>query len=326
MPLAHVDNPLTMTPTETTLVDLLDDTHGKPKLLVVDDQPINIQVLYHAFAGDYQVFMATSGAQALAICKDNPPDLVLLDVVMPGMDGFEVCTRLKADEATRNIPVMFVTAHTDSAQETHGLSVGAVDFIAKPVNPAVVRARVKTQLTLKFQSDLLRKLVFLDGLSGVYNRRYFDQQLSTEWARSSRNSSPLSILMIDVDFFKLYNDRYGHQAGDDCLRQIAGSLKSCLKRPADLVARYGGEEFACILPDTAFDDATSLARDLEVRIRKLDIPHETSSAAGVVTVSVGLATRTVDSSGDAATLVGVADAQLYLAKQTGRGRVCGKVL
>lgn len=316
-----------MIQSDTHLVDLLDDTHGKPKLLVVDDQPINIQVMYQAFAGECQVFMATSGEQALTICKDNPPDLILLDVVMPGMDGFEVCTRLKADEATRNIPVMFVTAHTDSAQETHGLSIGAVDFIAKPINPAVVRARVKTQLTLKFQSDLLRKLVFLDGLSGVYNRRYFDQQLVIEWARSSRSTTPLSVLMIDVDYFKAFNDRYGHQAGDDCLRQIATALKTSLKRPADLVARYGGEEFACILPDTAIDDALMLARGMETRVRDLHIKHETSDVANkTVSISVGVATRIVDSAGDAAALLGLADAQLYQAKQTGRARVCGKTL
>ena len=312
---------------DTPLVDLLDDTHGKPKLLVVDDQPINIQVMYQAFSGDCQVFMATSGEQALTICKNNPPDLILLDVVMPGMDGFEVCTRLKADEATRNIPVMFVTAHTDSAQETHGLSIGAVDFIAKPVNPAVVRARVKTQLTLKFQSDLLRKLVFLDGLSGVYNRRYFDQQLSIEWARASRSAAPLSVLMIDVDYFKAFNDRYGHQAGDDCLRQIALALKVSLKRPADLVARYGGEEFACILPDTALDDALMLAKDMEARVRDLHIKHETTDvAAKTASISIGVATRTVDSKGDASALIGLADAQLYQAKQTGRARVLGKAL
>lgn len=316
-----------MIQTDTPLVDLLDDTHGKPKLLVVDDQPINIQVMYQAFAGEYQVFMATSGPQALTICKENPPDLILLDVVMPGMDGFEVCTRLKADEATRNIPVMFVTAHTDSAQETHGLSIGAVDFIAKPINPAVVRARVNTQLTLKFQSDLLRKLVFLDGLSGVYNRRYFDQQLTIEWGRSSRSTAPMSVLMIDVDYFKAFNDRYGHQAGDDCLRQIAGALKVSLKRPADLVARYGGEEFSCILPDTAFEDALVLAKDMEARVRGLHIKHETSELANkVASVSIGLATRTVDSQGDATTLIGLADAQLYMAKQAGRARVCGKTL
>ena len=311
---------------DTPMDTLLDSSHGKPKLLVVDDQPINIQVMHQVFGGDYQVFMATSGPQALAICKANPPDLVLLDIVMPGMDGFEVCSSLKADDATCNIPVIFVTAHTDAAQETHGLGLGAVDFIAKPVNPAVVRARVKTQLTLKFQSDLLRKLVFLDGLSGVYNRRYFDQQLGIEWARSTRSSFPLSAIMIDVDHFKLFNDRYGHQTGDDCLRQIAVALKVCLKRPGDLVARYGGEEFACILPDTPFDDAMCLANDLERKVRALAIPHESSSVAKVITVSVGVATRTVDSADDAAALVGLADSQLYNAKQSGRGRVCGAQL
>jgi diguanylate cyclase (GGDEF)-like protein len=316
----------TMTAPASSVADLLESTHGKPKLLVVDDQPINIQVMYQAFAGDYQVFMATSGAQALAICQDNPPDLILLDVVMPGMDGFEVCHKLKAGEATCNIPIIFVTAHTDAAQETHGLSLGAVDFIAKPVNPAVVRARVKTHLTVKFQSDLLRKLVFLDGLSGVYNRRYFDQQFTMEWARAVRNNSPLSLIMVDVDCFKLFNDRYGHQAGDDCLRQIAVALKGCLKRPADLVARYGGEEFACILPDTHFDDALVLATELEHRIRFLRIPHQDSSVDEIITISVGLATRTVDSVGDAPKLLGLSDTQLYLAKQSGRGRVCGKVL
>lgn len=311
---------------DTPMDVLLENSHGKPKLLVVDDQPINIQVMHQVFAGDYQVFMATNGAQALALCQTNPPDLVLLDVVMPLMDGFEVCSQLKANEATRNIPVIFVTAHTDAAQETHGLNLGAVDFIAKPVNPAVVRARVKTQLTLKFQSDLLRRLVFLDGLTGVFNRRYFDQQLDVEWARASRSHAPLSVIMIDVDHFKRYNDHYGHQAGDDCLREIALALKSGLKRPGDLVARYGGEEFACILPDTAYDDAMVLARELEHKVRDQRMPHAASSVDEVVTVSVGLATRTVDSRGDAQALLGLADAQLYDAKQSGRGRVCGAVL
>ena len=308
---------------DTPMEVMLDSSHGKPKLLVVDDQPINIQVMHQVFAKDHQVFMATNGAQALSICHANPPDLILLDVVMPGMDGFEVCSQLKADDSTCNIPIIFVTAHTDAAQETHGLSMGAADFIAKPVNPAVVRARVKTQLTLKFQSDLLRKLAFLDGLTGVFNRRYFDQQLLVEWARSSRSCAPLSVIMIDVDHFKAFNDRYGHQAGDDCLRQIAGALKSYLKRPADLVARYGGEEFACILPDTAFEDALVLAGEMERKVRGEHIPHEASSLGGVVTISLGLATRTVDSNGDAQALLGLADAQLYSAKKSGRGRACG---
>ncbi len=305
---------------------LLDSTHGKPKLLVVDDQPINIQVMYQAFAGEYQVFMATSGEQALSICKTNPPDLILLDVMMPGIDGFEVCRQLKDDDATAHIPVIFVTAHTDAAQETHGLSVGAVDFISKPVNPDVVRARVKTHLTLKFQSDLLRKLVFLDGLSGVYNRRYFDQQISIEWARSLRSNLPLSLVFIDVDFFKLFNDRYGHQAGDDCLRRVAVTLKGCLRRPADLVARYGGEEFACILPDTGFEDAQNLARELEQKVREQALPHEASAVSKFVTISAGVATREANVSGEVSRLIQLADEKLYEAKQTGRARVCGALL
>ena len=317
--------PLTMFDDDTPIAQLLDATLGKPKLLVVDDQPINIQVMHQIFGSDFQMFMATSGPQALAICKDNPPDLVLLDIVMPGMDGFEVCSQLKADGATRNIPVIFVTAHSDAAQETHGLDVGAVDFISKPVNPAVVRARVKTHLTLKFQSDVMRKLVFLDGLTGVFNRRYFDQQLGMEMARSVRNSTPLSLIMLDVDFFKRYNDHYGHQAGDDCLRQIALTLKESLRRPADLVARYGGEEFACILPETSFEDALALARDLEQRVRAKNIPHERSDIAQVVTVSLGVSGRDAAGAGDAGVLLAEADVQLYKAKHAGRGRACGQL-
>lgn len=317
---------LTMFYDDTPIAQLLDGASDKPKLLVVDDQPINIQVMHQIFAADFQVFMATSGAQALSLCKDNPPDLVLLDIVMPGMDGFEVCTQLKTDAMTRNIPVIFVTAHTDAAQETRGLEVGAVDFISKPVNPAVVRARVKTHLTLKFQSDVMRKLVFLDGLTGVFNRRYFDQQLVMEMARAVRNQSALSLIMLDVDYFKRYNDQYGHQAGDDCLRHIAATLKAGLRRPADLVARYGGEEFACILPETDFNDAMVMAHELEQRVRAQAIAHQDSDTAPVVTISLGVAGRQAGTPGDADALLAAADAQLYKAKNAGRGRACGVAL
>jgi diguanylate cyclase (GGDEF)-like protein len=311
---------------ENPVAELLDSARGKPKLLVVDDQAINIQVMYRCFAGDYQVFMATNGEQALSLCKSNPPDLILLDVVMPGLDGFEVCRRLKADSATSHIPVIFVTAHTDPAQETRGLNLGAVDFIAKPVNPDVVRARVKTHLTLKLQSDLLRQLVFLDGLTGVYNRRYFDQQISTEWARAARNDTPLSLILLDVDFFKVFNDSYGHQAGDDALRAVAATLKTCLRRPADLVARYGGEEFACILPETSYQDALTVANELERQVRTLTIAHQSSEVAPVITISLGLGTRTGSTHNNVEDLISLADKQLYLAKHSGRGRVCSAVL
>lgn len=322
-----MDLPLSPAPqTDSTLADWIGAPTAKPRLLVVDDQPINIQVMHQIFATDHQVFMATSGAQALAFCRATPPDLVLLDIVMPGLDGFEVCTALKADPVTRDIPVIFVTAYTDAAQETRGLALGAVDFISKPVNPAVVRARVKTHLTLKFQSDLMHKLVFLDGLTGVFNRRYFDQQLRIEKARAVRAQSPLALIMIDVDYFKRFNDRYGHQVGDDCLRQIALILKESLRRPADLVARYGGEEFVCILPDTAFANGMAIARELEQNVRHAGIPHADSDAASVVTISLGLAGYAGLAMADTESLLALADAQLYCAKHAGRGRVCGDQL
>jgi diguanylate cyclase (GGDEF)-like protein len=305
---------------------LLDEPGKIPCILVVDDQPINIQALYRIFAPDHRVLMATSGAKALALCKEDPPDLVLLDVVMPEMDGHEVCERLKADESTRNIPVIFVTSHTDAAEETRGLELGAVDFIAKPVNPAVVRARVKTHLTLKAQSDLLRQMVFTDGLTGVANRRCFNERLETEWRRAARAALPLSLLMLDVDHFKRFNDRYGHPVGDECLRRVAASIKSSLLRPGDMVARYGGEEFACILPETDLEGALALCADIEKSLRGLNIEHADSDVYHAVTLSIGVAMSLPDRDGDPTRLLALADAQLYRAKHSGRGRACGAVL
>ena len=303
----------------------------RPRLLVVDDQPVNIQVLYQAFSADHQVLMATGGEQALALCAAQQPDLVLLDVVMPGMDGHEVCRRLKADSATRDIPVIFVTARSDEAAETLGLEIGAADFISKPINPNIVRARVRTQLTLKAQSDLLRQWVYIDGLTGVFNRRHFDERLASEWGRAARNGTALSVLLLDVDFFKRYNDRYGHQAGDDCLRRVAACLKSGVRRPADLVARYGGEEFVCLLPDTDLPGALMVARQLGAAVHALQIEHADSAAAGVITVSLGACCQPGRAAAgavarSAAALMRGADAQLYRGKLSGRHQTCGAEL
>ena len=302
-------------------------TEGRrPKLLIVDDQPINIQVLYQLFSKDHQVFMATNGKQALALCASQQPDLVLLDVVMPDMDGYEVCALLKADPLTREIPVIFVTANTDEASEEHGLDVGAVDFISKPVNPKIVRARVATHMTLKIQSDLLRSWAYIDGLTGVNNRRFFDEQLAVEWARAERNKAGLSALMIDVDFFKRYNDRYGHQMGDECLRRVAGAIKASLRRPADQVARYGGEEFVCLLPDTVLEGAMQVAELIRLNVERLQIPHADSDTSAAVTISVGGCSKPAHQVGSPAALIQQADAQLYNAKRTGRNRICCTVL
>ena len=295
---------------------------ARPRVLVVDDQPANVQALHQAFAADHQVFMATGGEQALKVCADKRPDLVLLDVEMPGMDGYEVCRRLKADPLLCDIPVIFVTGHHDEQAETLGLDVGAVDFIAKPINPRIVRARARTHITLKRQADLLRAWVFIDGLTGVANRRAFEERLLTEWRRCGRAGQPLAVAMIDVDHFKRYNDHLGHQAGDDCLRRVARTLQAGLKRPGDLLARYGGEEFACVLPDTDLAGAQAIVGQLVSAVRDSAIAHPASEVAPVVTVSAGVTALVPTADGPGPhELVKQADGALYGAKQLGRGRV-----
>ena len=293
----------------------------RPRLLVVDDQPINIQMLYQIFHDDYDVFMATSGQEALAFCQRNPPDLILLDVVMPGLDGHEVCRRLKADEATLDIPVLFITAQTSLDDETRAFEVGGVDFITKPVVPATVRARVKTHLALKVQGDLLRALVFIDGLTGVANRRRFDETLQAEWRRCRRSNLPLTVLMIDIDHFKSYNDHYGHQAGDTCLQTVATTLKRAFGRSHDLVARYGGEEFVCLMPECDTVAGHNKAEELCVAVRALGIQHATA-VADVVSVSIGIATAVPTDGQTPADLLLGADKALYSAKSAGRNRCC----
>jgi diguanylate cyclase (GGDEF)-like protein len=293
-----------------------------PRLLVVDDQRANVQVLYQAFSADHKIFMATNGEQALQICEKQRPDLVLLDVVMPGMDGFEVCQRLKASQATADIPVIFITAHNDEETETRGLDMGAVDFISKPINPRIVRARVKTHLTLKRQADLLRRWVYIDGLTGVCNRRYFDEHLKSEWDRAVRLGTTLSVALVDVDLFKRYNDHYGHQAGDGALQRVAAAMKACLKRPTDLVARYGGEEFALLLPDTEGAGAVHLANEIRRWVQSEHIEHAESSVGPLLTISIGVCTKPADAVGSYTALLREADAQLYVAKSRGRDQVC----
>jgi len=304
----------------------LDILPTRPRLLLVDDQPINIQTLYRIFHDDHEVFMVTSGQQALEFCQQKSPDLILLDVVMPEMDGLEVCRQLKADSATRDIPVIFVTAQDSSADETRGLEVGAVDFISKPVNPMVVRARVRTHLTLKAQADLLRSLAFIDGLTGVANRRQFDESLQAEWRRCKRSRSPLALVMIDIDHFKKFNDHYGHQAGDACLQLVAKTLNERLGRPYDLVARYGGEEFACLLPENNLASANILTEVLRKAVMAQNISHEISETAPVVTISVGMAVVVPDAKRQPEQLLAAADAQLYEAKRNGRNRVCSEAM
>ncbi|MEX1666677.1 diguanylate cyclase [Zhongshania arctica] len=294
----------------------------RPKLLIVDDQPVNIQVLYQVFGASCEVFMATSGQQALDVCRQKRPDLVLLDVVMPDMDGVEVCRKIKSEPEISDIPVIFVTSQNSPEEETLGLEAGAVDFISKPINPAVVKARVKTHLMLKIQTDALRELASVDGLTGISNRRQFDERIESEWRACRRTGQPLAMIMIDVDHFKKYNDHYGHLEGDTCLKLVAQALKESQWRGRDIAARYGGEEFVCLMPETKLEDALKKAEAIRQRIFDLVIPHATSDTADRVTISVGVAC-TVPDDQDLKRLISAADEQLYKAKEGGRNRVEG---
>jgi diguanylate cyclase (GGDEF)-like protein len=294
----------------------------RPKLLIADDQPINIRVLYELFRHECDVFMATSGAQAVQIAQTELPDLILLDVVMDDLDGHDVCRLLKSDPLTSDVPVIFITAQDREDDEVKAFGLGAVDFLSKPINPVVTKARVRTHLTLKLQGDLLRANALLDGLTGVANRRKFDEDLLADWRHCAREGAPLALLMVDVDYFKRYNDQYGHQAGDACLKSVAKALVQSLRRPYDKVARYGGEEFACLLPKTDLAGAHLIAQRMLDQVRELGIEHLPSCIDANVTISVGVASMLASRDGaSTATLLKAADDALYEAKRAGRARV-----
>lgn len=290
----------------------------RKRVLIVDDQITNIQLLKHILQPMVDVFMARDGLQAIALCGQVRPDLILLDIIMPGIDGIEVCKRLKADPATRDIPVIFVTGRDSGEDEAEGLDAGAADFITKPFRAPAVLARVRNHLLFKAQTDLLRQMAFIDGLTGVSNRRRFDETLDVEWGRARRNGEPLALVMIDVDHFKLYNDSFGHQAGDDCLRQIAVAMRRCLRRPGDLLARYGGEEFICLLPGTDIDGARIVADALGDAVKALALKAAPAASHEQVTISRGVAATIVSDDDGSTALKQAADAALYRAKHSGR--------
>ncbi|AVT12783.1 diguanylate cyclase [Paracidovorax avenae] len=296
--------------------------HGL-SVLVVDDQPANIRILHALLGEEFDIRMATSGEDALRLIHHSPPDLILLDIEMPGMSGYDVCRQLKAAEDTLHIPVIFITAHDTPEDESLCFRVGAVDFIRKPINPEVAKARVRTHARLKRQSDLLRDLAFVDGLTGVANRRKFDAALDAEWRRCLRNGTPLSVVMIDVDHFKRYNDHYGHAAGDSCLQRVARQLAPRLQRSHDLVARYGGEEFVCLLPDCDLPGAMAKAEILRQAVEVQAIEHAGIAPPAVVTVSVGVGSVVPAEDASPSMLAQMADQHLYHAKSAGRNRVSG---
>ncbi|MEN6350632.1 MAG: diguanylate cyclase [Syntrophomonas sp.] len=292
-------------------------------ILIVDDAKENIRHLAGLLGTEYTIRVATSGERALEILiSDDQPDLVLLDVMMPGMDGYEVCRRAKANDRSCKIPIIFVTGKVSEEDEVEGFSAGAVDYVTKPFNPIIVKARVQTHAELKRHRDLLETLSYRDGLTGIANRRRFDEFLSLSFDFARRQESPLSLILIDIDDFKLFNDHYGHQLGDECLKLVAQSLAANLKRKTDLAARYGGEEFGCILPKTANSDAITIAEKLRQSVFDLQIPHAYSTASEWVTISLGLSTTTPIPDSNPGILLRAADQALYRSKSAGRNRLC----
>jgi diguanylate cyclase (GGDEF)-like protein len=295
----------------------------KASVLVVDDTPDNLYLLQGLLKDAYRVKVAKNGEKALSIAAEQLPDLILLDVMMPGMDGLEVCRQLKNNPLTEKIPVIFLTGKNEECEEEQGLNLGAVDYITKPFSVPITMARIRNHIRLKQQADQLESISLVDALTQIPNRRRFDEGIDAEWKRAARERTQLSLLMIDIDHFKQYNDCYGHGAGDACLQSIAAALLAGVGRPADLVARYGGEEFVAILSDTDRESALHIARRLCESIGELKLPHAHSSVSPFVTVSIGCATTVpCGETGYTQVLFDEADKMLYQAKHSGRNRVC----
>ena len=321
------------------------------KILAVDDRPENLLALEALLdSPEVEVIKTNSGQDALSLMLSHDFALVLLDVQMPEMDGFETAELMRGHKNTRHVPIIFATAISkDQKHVFKGYDAGAVDYMFKPLDPDILRSKVEVFLQLHRQrtalerktreldakiqelefiqkqlersNSLLERLSTIDGLTGIYNRRRFDEVLDLEWRRAIRTKAPISLIIVDLDCFKNYNDRYGHLAGDDCLRHAATIMNDVLKRPSDIMARYGGEEFAAILPGTPVDHAALLAEQMRESVEALDIDHANSFVSTCVTVSMGVACMTPSRGTLSSVLIAAADTALYEAKQSGRNRV-----
>lgn len=298
-------------------------------VLVIDDDPlIQRQIQLCLEAGGHKVILASNGVQGLLAYQNDQPDLILLDAVMPGMDGFECCRKILADPHYQDTPILMVTGLEAPQYVDLAFEVGAVDYITKPIHWAVLRQRVKRliyqnrlQQQLAAANQLLEQLVTVDELTQISNRRHFDQFLAQEWWRCFRQKEHLSLILADVDYFKLYNDTYGHLAGDSCLYRLSQTMRRQVRRPSDLVARYGGEEFAVILPQTDLKGATNVAEKILKAVRNLQIPHHLCPVNPSVTLSLGVACLCPDFSLEPEMLIEKADQALFQAKKQGRNQV-----
>jgi diguanylate cyclase (GGDEF)-like protein len=321
------------------------------KILIVDDSP-DERVLIKSIlksAGYSELLSAESSLDAFKqLGMENKAsiyseiDLILIDIIMSEMDGVEACRLIKAVDYLRDTPIIVVTVKDEIKYLQMAFAMGAVDFITKPLNKVELLARVRSALRLKYEIDrrkarekelrvikeqledtsfVLKRLSSEDELTGISNRRGFESYLDQEWKRASRYDVPVSLILVDIDFFKEYNDTYGHQSGDQCLKEVASVLNGTLHRPADFVARYGGEEFVIILPNTDMNGGEVIAEKLREGVEALGIIHSSSQASGRVTISLGVATAMPSQNFSPSELVAAADQALYLAKQVGRNKV-----
>ena len=291
----------------------------KPTILVVDDMTTTLLLIHDLLKDTYEVKIAKSGTKALEILESpNDIDLILLDIEMPDINGYDVCKRIKNNETIKNIPIIFITGRTSQEDEEYGLNLGAIDYITKPFNKAIVKLRIKNYLDLKIKNDMLEKLSMYDGLTNIRNRRFFDETFEKTFSEIKRDKKSLAVLMIDIDFFKPYNDNYGHGQGDETLRKVAKALEKTIKRPTDFVARYGGEEFVILLKDINKDGVEAVANNLLNAVRELKITHEFSKIENYVTISIGASFYNSNSDITKLELLLKADETLYNVKNSGR--------
>jgi diguanylate cyclase (GGDEF)-like protein len=290
-------------------------------VLVVDDEKSNLMVLNRILSPFYTIFTAKSGQEALARIAENPPDLILLDIIMPDINGFDLLKRLKESPLTRNIPVIIITGLSNESDEEKGFSLGAIDYITKPFKNAIILARVNTHIKILHQMRTIEKLGLIDGLTNIPNRRSFDDRIEMEWRRAIREKTPLSFLMMDVDNFKAYNDTYGHPQGDTLLQTISKIFAAAAMRPADLAARLGGEEFGVLLPDTDLESALVIAEKIRSNVETVRITTASGRIMTSITISIGVVSLIPTEHTTISSFIAQADRNLYTAKNMGRNRI-----
>ena len=290
-------------------------------ILVVDDESTNISELTHILSGKYVVYAAKNGSGAIKAAEKHSPDIILLDIIMPEMDGYSVLSLLKSSEKTKEIPIIIISNLDSEEDEEKGLLLGASDYIIKPFKPGIIELRVKNQVQIRDQIRIIEQLSMTDQLTDLPNRRNFDNRLDLEWFRSIREKTPISILLLDVDKFKGYNDTYGHKQGDVALQALAKTLTGELKRCGDFAARWGGEEFIVLLANTDSKGAYYVAERIRKRVGNMKIP----CADGLntkITVSIGINAVMPSQSCSYDDFISNADKALYMAKETGRNKIC----